>query len=70
MYTVGGCRFYEGELIPTTQPMLVTGGILRPYQLEGVEWLNVLYENGVNGEYILMNTVLINMFYYYRYTCR
>lgn len=39
--------------------MLVTGGILRPYQLEGVEWLNVLYENGVNGEYILMSTVLI-----------
>ena len=31
------------------QPKLVTGGVLRPYQLEGVEWLNVLYENGVNG---------------------
>uniref|UniRef100_A0A1X7TQS9 Proliferation-associated SNF2-like protein n=1 Tax=Amphimedon queenslandica TaxID=400682 RepID=A0A1X7TQS9_AMPQE len=45
----GTCRYIEGQLVPSLQPKLVTGGILRPYQLEGVEWLNVLYENGVNG---------------------
>jgi hypothetical protein len=31
------------------QPPLVTGGILREYQLAGVEWLISLYENGLNG---------------------
>ena len=32
-----------------TQPTLVTGGELKQYQLEGVEWLASLYENGLNG---------------------
>jgi ATP-dependent DNA helicase len=31
------------------QPSLVTGGILRDYQLAGVEWLITLWENGLNG---------------------
>ncbi|KAJ1982418.1 putative ATPase [Dimargaris xerosporica] len=31
------------------QPSLVTGGILREYQLAGVEWMVSLYENGLNG---------------------
>ncbi|KAI9739342.1 MAG: hypothetical protein M1834_007555 [Cirrosporium novae-zelandiae] len=31
------------------QPKLVTGGIMRKYQLEGLEWLSSLYENGLNG---------------------
>jgi ATP-dependent DNA helicase len=31
------------------QPKLVTGGIMRSYQLEGLEWLLSLYENGING---------------------
>lgn len=31
------------------QPSLVTGGSLRPYQLKGLAWLKVLYENGMNG---------------------
>ncbi|CAO1627411.1 unnamed protein product [Sympodiomycopsis kandeliae] len=31
------------------QPALVTGAELRPYQLEGFEWLVSLYENGLNG---------------------
>ncbi|EME27220.1 chromatin remodeling complex / DNA-dep ATPase [Galdieria sulphuraria] len=33
----------------TKQPALVTGGILRDYQLAGVEWIISLYENGLNG---------------------
>lgn len=32
-----------------TQPALVTGGTLKFYQLEGLEWLVSLYENGLNG---------------------
>lgn len=31
------------------QPALVTGGTMRGYQLEGLEWLTSLYENGLNG---------------------
>ncbi|KAG9688920.1 SWI/SNF chromatin remodeling complex component, partial [Aureobasidium melanogenum] len=31
------------------QPALVTGGLMRSYQLEGLEWLTSLYENGLNG---------------------
>ncbi len=34
---------------PFVQPSLVTGGRLREYQLEGVQWLISLYENGLNG---------------------
>lgn len=32
-----------------SQPALVTGGTLKNYQLEGLEWLVSLYENGLNG---------------------
>ncbi|CAI5758441.1 unnamed protein product [Candida verbasci] len=31
------------------QPILVTGGTLKNYQLEGLEWLVTLYQNGLNG---------------------
>jgi ATP-dependent DNA helicase len=31
------------------QPDLVSGGTMRQYQLEGLEWLCSLYENGLNG---------------------
>lgn len=32
-----------------SQPALITGGTLKSYQLEGLEWLVSLYENGLNG---------------------
>ncbi|WAR17517.1 DDM1-like protein [Mya arenaria] len=32
-----------------TRPALLTGGKLRNYQVEGLNWLKVLFENGVNG---------------------
>ncbi|KAG4305183.1 hypothetical protein PORY_001353 [Pneumocystis oryctolagi] len=32
-----------------SQPKLITGCVLRDYQLAGVEWLISLYENGLNG---------------------
>ncbi|KAI9006454.1 putative helicase [Hyaloraphidium curvatum] len=31
------------------QPALVTGGLMRDYQLFGTEWMITLYENGFNG---------------------
>jgi ATP-dependent DNA helicase len=31
------------------QPKLVTGCVLRDYQIVGMEWLISLYENGLNG---------------------
>ncbi|KAL0084919.1 SNF2 family N-terminal domain-containing protein [Phycomyces blakesleeanus] len=42
----------SGQIKPTIsarQPALVTGGVLRDYQLAGVEWLTSLWENGLNG---------------------
>ncbi|KAK8187776.1 SNF2 family helicase/ATPase-like protein PasG [Phyllosticta capitalensis] len=37
------------NLSSARQPGLVTGGTMRSYQLEGLEWLTSLYENGLNG---------------------
>lgn len=37
------------EIVKHEQPVLVTGGTLRNYQLDGVNWLCNLYENGLNG---------------------
>lgn len=33
----------------TYQPSLITGGTMKDYQLDGLEWLLTLYENGLNG---------------------
>ncbi|KAJ9608245.1 putative ATPase [Cladophialophora chaetospira] len=46
---------YEGEglgaqdLVATEQPSLVTGGQMKQYQLEGLEWLKSLWMNGLSG---------------------
>ncbi|KAH7084287.1 SNF2 family N-terminal domain-containing protein [Paraphoma chrysanthemicola] len=37
------------DLRSARQPKLVTGGTMRSYQLEGLEWMLSLYENGING---------------------
>ena len=42
-------RQFEGREIPVNQPLLLTGGIMRNYQLEGYEWMATLWENGING---------------------
>lgn len=39
----------EQELVATQQPSLVTGGQMRQYQLEGLEWLKTLWMNGLCG---------------------
>lgn len=37
------------ENVSHRQPALFEGGVLRSYQLDGLEWLKALYENAVNG---------------------
>jgi ATP-dependent DNA helicase len=37
------------DLKSARQPKLMTGGAMRSYQLEGLEWMLSLYENGING---------------------
>ena len=43
----------DDELISVTylqqQPCCITGGTLRYYQLEGLNWLIALYDSGING---------------------
>ncbi|CAF91219.1 unnamed protein product, partial [Tetraodon nigroviridis] len=42
-------RKVNGEPVPAQQPQLFTGGVMRWYQIEGIEWLRMLWENGING---------------------
>lgn len=44
-----GARFFEGQPISSRQPLLLSGGIMRTYQLEGFEWMAKLHEHGING---------------------
>ena len=34
-------RVSDGQLVSHRQPKLVTGGVLRDYQLDGLDWLRV-----------------------------
>jgi ATP-dependent DNA helicase len=38
-----------GITVSERQPFLLEGACMRDYQLEGFEWLKLLYLNGVNG---------------------
>lgn len=42
-------RKCNGEPVPFQQPKHFTGGVMRWYQVEGMEWLRMLWENGING---------------------
>uniref|UniRef100_A0A4W4EA83 Proliferation-associated SNF2-like protein n=1 Tax=Electrophorus electricus TaxID=8005 RepID=A0A4W4EA83_ELEEL len=42
-------RKVNGQSVPLQQPKLFTGGVMRWYQVEGIEWLRMLWENGING---------------------
>ncbi|XP_076831202.1 lymphoid-specific helicase [Brachyhypopomus gauderio] len=42
-------RTVNGQPVPLYQPNLFTGGVMRWYQVEGIEWLRMLWENGING---------------------
>ena len=45
-------RTYQDEPISDEQPLLLSGGIMRDYQLKGYSWMATLYENGINGKYL------------------
>jgi SNF2 family DNA or RNA helicase len=38
-----------GTKLDPRQPRLMTGGVMRGYQVDGMQWLISLYENGLNG---------------------
>uniref|UniRef100_UPI00358F8B5C lymphoid-specific helicase isoform X2 n=1 Tax=Myxine glutinosa TaxID=7769 RepID=UPI00358F8B5C len=42
-------RVINGQQVPLKQPRFFTGGIMRSYQVEGLEWLRMLWENGINA---------------------
>ncbi|XP_052654551.1 lymphoid-specific helicase isoform X3 [Harpia harpyja] len=42
-------RRFNGQPVPFQQPKIFTGGVMRWYQVEGMEWLRMLWENGING---------------------
>ncbi|XP_028279978.1 lymphoid-specific helicase [Parambassis ranga] len=42
-------RKVNGQPVPAQQPQFFTGGVMRWYQIEGIEWLRMLWENGING---------------------
>lgn len=42
-------RRVDGQPVPYQQPKLFTNGVMRWYQVEGMEWLRMLWENGING---------------------
>merc|ERR1719354_759028 len=42
-------KFFEGQPISSRQPLLLSGGVMRTYQLEGFEWMAKLHEHGING---------------------
>ena len=48
-YEVKGEGLGAQDLVATEQPELVTGGQMRSYQLEGLEWLKSLWMNGLCG---------------------
>ncbi|KAK2839244.1 hypothetical protein FQN49_006329, partial [Arthroderma sp. PD_2] len=39
----------QEDLVATQQPTLITGGKMRKYQLEGLEWMKSLWMNGLCG---------------------
>lgn len=39
----------QKDLRSARQPKLITGGVMKGYQLQGLDWLVSLYENGLNG---------------------
>ncbi|KAM9325006.1 lymphoid-specific helicase [Gastrophryne carolinensis] len=42
-------RKVNGQPVPLQQPKYFIGGVMRWYQVEGMEWLWMLWENGING---------------------
>ena len=39
----------SSKITNNKQPKLITGGQLKDYQMDGLEWLITLFQNGLNG---------------------
>ena len=58
-------RKYEGRSIPPEQPLLISGGIMKPYQIEGMIWMAQLRKVGANGIVsVPLNSYFLTFFYY------
>jgi ATP-dependent DNA helicase len=63
-------RGTDGEAVPIhdppdeqlvfQQPALITGATLKPYQLEGLQWMVSLDQNGISGILGKSNRITIN----------
>ena len=42
-------REFDGQPIPPEQPLLVTGGVMKDYQLAGLKWITSLRKLGASG---------------------
>ena len=40
---------FAGQDINDDQPLLLSGGVMRDYQVKGYLWMTSLWENGING---------------------
>lgn len=49
----------DGTEVSKRQPKYFVGGALRDYQLDGMEWLTALYDNGLCSFIRVVFTVLI-----------
>ena len=64
-------RKWNGKKIPPEQPLLISGGIMKPYQIEGMIWMANLRKAGANGivsllfiSYLFMYWWLLQQFVY------
>jgi len=51
------------EQIVFQQPSLITGATLKPYQLEGLQWMVSLDQNGISGILGMCNRITIYALY-------
>ena len=51
-------RKWNGKKIPPEQPLLISGGIMKPYQIEGMIWMANLRKAGANGIVSLLFNIL------------
>ena len=59
-------RKWNGKSIPPEQPLLISGGIMKPYQIEGMMWMANLRKAGANGIVsLLLHRKCFNIVYIY-----
>jgi ATP-dependent DNA helicase len=67
----------DGTEVSKRQPKLFVGGALRDYQLDGMDWLTALYDNGANPAFfrhhltsaVVFPTLFVTLFLLQARTC-